>query len=110
DRPVTDNDSGAAEERSGPAGDLLSGRYQLDEQIGSGGMGTVWRATDTILNRPVAVKLLHPAQMAEPTARERFRTEARITAGLSHPGIAQVYDYGEQGDRAFLVMELVLGE
>src|SRR5690606_22406658 len=43
-------------------------------------------------------------------ARERFRTEARITAGLSHPGIAQVYDYGEQGDRAFLVMELVLGE
>ncbi|GAA1120305.1 serine/threonine-protein kinase [Nocardiopsis composta] len=107
---MTDNDSGAAEERSGPAGDLLSGRYQLDEQIGSGGMGTVWRATDTILNRPVAVKLLHPAQMAEPTARERFRTEARITAGLSHPGIAQVYDYGEQGDRAFLVMELVLGE
>ncbi|WP_017595403.1 serine/threonine-protein kinase [Nocardiopsis potens] len=106
---MTDNDSGAGE-RSGPSGDLLSGRYQLDEQIGSGGMGTVWRATDTILNRPVAVKLLHPAQMAEPTARERFRTEGRITAGLSHPGIAQVYDYGEQGDRAFLIMELVLGE
>ncbi|MFW5415449.1 serine/threonine protein kinase [Nocardiopsis sp. CNT-189] len=106
---MTDNDSGA-EERNGPSGDLLSGRYQLDEQIGSGGMGTVWRATDTILNRPVAVKLLHPAQMAEPTARERFRTEGRITAGLSHPGIAQVYDYGEQGDRAFLIMELVLGE
>ncbi|MBV2364291.1 serine/threonine protein kinase [Streptomonospora sp. NEAU-YY374] len=73
-------------------------------------MGTVWRAEDTLLNRPVAVKLLHPAQMAEPTARERFRTEGRITAGLSHPGIAQVYDYGEQDGRAYLIMELVLGE
>ncbi|ASU85983.1 serine/threonine protein kinase [Nocardiopsis gilva YIM 90087] len=73
-------------------------------------MGAVWQATDSLLNRSVAVKLLHPAQMAEPTARERFRTEGRITAGLSHPGIAQVYDYGEQDDRAFIVMELVPGE
>ncbi|MDA8370122.1 MAG: serine/threonine-protein kinase [Nocardiopsaceae bacterium] len=89
---------------------VLSGRYRLEEQIGSGGMGTVWRADDTLLNREVAVKLLHPAQMAEPTSRERFRTEGRITAGLSHPGIAQVYDYGEQDDRAFLIMELVSGE
>lgn len=91
-------------------GTLLSGRYRLDEQIGSGGMGTVWRATDTLLSRPVAVKLLHPDKMAEPTSRERFRTEGRITAGLSHPGIAQVYDYGEQDERAFLIMELVSGE
>src|SRR5699024_6189405 len=73
-------------------------------------MGTVWKSTDTLLNRFVAVKLLHPAQMAEPTSRERFRTEGRITAGLSHPGIAQVYDYGEQDGRAFLIMELVPGE
>ncbi|GAB3497336.1 serine/threonine-protein kinase [Nocardiopsis coralliicola] len=112
---MSENDAGGQEPSSpdpgaAPRGDLLSGRYQLDEQIGSGGMGTVWRATDTILNRPVAVKLLHPAQMAEPTSRERFRTEGRITAGLSHPGIAQVYDYGEQGERAFLIMELVPGE
>ncbi|TQN28637.1 serine/threonine-protein kinase [Haloactinospora alba] len=91
-------------------GTLLSGRYRLDEQIGSGGMGTVWRATDTLLSRSVAVKLLHPDKMAEPTSRERFRTEGRITAGLSHPGIAQVYDYGEQDERAFLIMELVSGE
>ncbi|WP_026124163.1 serine/threonine-protein kinase [Nocardiopsis baichengensis] len=108
---MSDNDpGGAADDPTGLSGTVLSGRYQLDEQIGSGGMGTVWRATDTLLNRPVAVKLLHPAQMAEPTSRERFRTEARITAGLSHPGIAQVYDYGEQDDRAFLIMELVPGE
>lgn len=93
-----------------PAGTVLSDRYRLEEQVGSGGMGTVWKATDTLLNRPVAVKLLHPAQMAEPTARERFRTEGRITAGLSHPGIAQVYDYGEEEGRAFLIMELVVGD
>ncbi|MFE3461460.1 protein kinase [Nocardiopsis aegyptia] len=99
--------------RNGPdelVGTVLSDRYRLEEQIGSGGMGTVWKATDTLLNRPVAVKLLHLSQMAEPTARQRFRTEGRITAGLSHPGIAQVYDYGEEDGRAFLIMELVVGE
>ncbi|WP_304452517.1 serine/threonine-protein kinase [Nocardiopsis sp. YSL2] len=99
--------------RNGPdelIGTVLSDRYRLEEQIGSGGMGTVWKATDTLLNRPVAVKLLHLSQMAEPTARQRFRTEGRITAGLSHPGIAQVYDYGEEDGRAFLIMELVVGE
>jgi serine/threonine-protein kinase len=99
--------------RNGPGeliGTVLSDRYRLEEQIGSGGMGTVWKATDTLLNRPVAVKLLHLSQMAEPTARQRFRTEGRITAGLSHPGIAQVYDYGEEDGRAFLIMELVVGE
>ncbi len=94
----------------GLAGTVLSDRYRLEEQVGSGGMGTVWKATDTLLNRPVAVKLLHPAQMAEPTARERFRTEGRITAGLSHPSIAQVFDYGEEDGRAFLIMELVVGD
>ncbi|MFC4564088.1 serine/threonine-protein kinase [Nocardiopsis mangrovi] len=109
---MSDNDVGA-QGPTGPgdlAGEVLSGRYELQEQVGSGGMGTVWRATDALLNRPVAVKLLHPAQMAEHTSRERFRTEGRITAGLSHPGIAQVYDYGEQDDRAYIVMELVTGE
>ncbi|GAA1780993.1 serine/threonine-protein kinase [Streptomonospora arabica] len=106
---MSENDAGSP----GPgslAGTVLSGRYRLQEQIGSGGMGTVWRAEDSLLNREVAVKLLHPAQMAEPTSRERFRTEGRITAGLSHPGIAQVYDYGEQDGHAYLIMELVPGE
>ncbi|MDT0303946.1 serine/threonine-protein kinase [Streptomonospora wellingtoniae] len=106
---MSENDAGSP----GPgslAGTVLSGRYRLQEQIGSGGMGAVWRAEDSLLNREVAVKLLHPAQMAEPTSRERFRTEGRITAGLSHPGIAQVYDYGEQDGHAYLIMELVPGE
>lgn len=91
-------------------GMLLSSRYELQEQIGTGGMGEVWRASDTLLNRPVAVKLLHSHHMSDTTSRERFRTEARITAVLSHPGIAQVYDYGEQDDHAFLVMELIPGD
>ncbi|MBB4935555.1 serine/threonine-protein kinase [Lipingzhangella halophila] len=107
---MSEHDTGAPGPHQDLAGLLLSDRYRLDEQIGSGGMGTVWRATDTLLNRPVAVKLLHPAQMAQPTSRERFRTEGRITAGLSHPGIAQVFDYGEQDDNAYLIMELVPGE
>lgn len=105
--PHPEDDTWEGPDRSGT---LLNDRYQLDERIGVGGMGEVWRATDTLLSRPVAVKVLHPAQMAEPISRQRFRTEARISAGLSHPGIAQVYDYGEQNDNAFLVMELVCGE
>jgi eukaryotic-like serine/threonine-protein kinase len=91
-------------------GTLLSTRYELQALIGNGGMGEVWRASDTLLSRPVAVKLLHARHMADETSRMRFRTEGRITAVLSHPGIAQVYDYGEQGDHAYLVMELVPGE
>lgn len=100
-------DSGPTEERQGT---LLSSRYELVELIGSGGMGEVWRANDSLLNREVAVKLLHARHMADRVSRERFRTEGRITAVLSHPGIAQVFDYGEQDDLAFLVMELIVGE
>jgi serine/threonine-protein kinase len=90
---------------------MLAARYRLDHKIASGGMGEVWRAVDLVLNRPVAVKLLHAeyAQDAETVAR--FRAEARHAASLSHPSIAQVYDFGEamQGRPAFLVMELVNG-
>jgi serine/threonine protein kinase len=91
--------------------DLLAARYRLDHLIASGGMGEVWRAADLVLDRPVAVKLLHAeyAQDAETVAR--FRAEARHAANLSHPSIAQVYDFGEAmpGRPAFLVMELIAG-
>jgi serine/threonine-protein kinase len=91
--------------------EVLAARYRLDHLIASGGMGEVWRAVDLVLDRPVAVKLLHPeyAQHAETAAR--FRAEARHAANLSHPSIAQVYDFGEatQGRPAFLVMELIAG-
>ncbi len=89
---------------------LLGGRYRLGELIAAGGMGEVWRAADQVLGRSVAVKLLRPALVGEPGFLERFRAEARHTAALSHPGIAGIYDYGEDQDIAYLVMELVEGE
>ncbi|MFE6744261.1 serine/threonine-protein kinase [Kitasatospora purpeofusca] len=97
-------------------GAVLGGRYTLTERIGGGGMGAVWRAEDSVLGRPVAVKILHPALLADVMFAERFRREARMLALLDHPGIVDVHDYGEEeppdadGDRlAYLVMELVDG-
>ena len=93
------------------AGTVLGGRYVLDDQIGYGGYGEVWRATDTVLTRPVAVKLLHPRYTQRSQALARFRAEARHAGGLSHENIAQVFDYGEpaDGQPPYLVMELVDG-
>jgi serine/threonine-protein kinase len=90
--------------------DVLNDRYVLDERLAVGGMGEVWKATDRLLGRPVAVKLLKQQYLDDETFRGRFRAEARFAAGLQHSGIAQVYDYGEQNDLAYLVMELVPGE
>src|SRR5947207_2588771 len=93
------------------AGTVLGGRYVLDDQIGYGGYGEVWRATDTVLTRPVAVKLLHPRYTQRSEALARFRAEARHAGGVSHENIAQVFDYGEpaDGQPPYLVMELVDG-
>jgi serine/threonine-protein kinase len=93
------------------AGAVLGGRYVLEEQIGSGGYGEVWRAADTVLSRPVAIKLLHPRYAGQGQAMARFRAEARHAAALSHENIAQVHDYGEAagGQPPYLVMELVAG-
>jgi serine/threonine-protein kinase len=89
----------------------LAGRYRLDKLIASGAAGQVWRALDLLLERNVAVKLLRPGAAGDQEARARFRAEARNASRLSHPGVAQVYDYGEDGspDLPFLVMELVDG-
>ncbi len=87
----------------------LNGRYRLAERLASGGMGDVWRGVDELLGRQVAVKMLKHEYASDTTFRDRFRAEARNTAALAHPGIAQVYDYGEQGGGAYLVMELVPG-
>ncbi|MFC7709425.1 serine/threonine-protein kinase [Micromonospora lupini] len=94
---------------------VLSGRYRLDERVATGGMGDVWRASDLVLGRQVAVKVLLPALVSDPDFIARFRAEARIMAALRHPGIVQVYDSGEDdlpdGGRAdYLVMEFVEGE
>jgi eukaryotic-like serine/threonine-protein kinase len=89
---------------------LLGNRYRLGERIAAGGMGSVYRAVDENLDRPVAVKVLRRELAQEPTFLERFRREARAAAALSHPGVAGVYDYGELGGQPFMVMELVEGE
>jgi serine/threonine-protein kinase len=92
-------------------GQLLAGRYRLLELVAFGGAGWVWRAKDLVLERLVAVKLLRPDVADEPLAAARFLAEARNASRLSHPCIAQVYDYGVTGpaDLPFLVMELVDG-
>ncbi|MQY26988.1 protein kinase domain-containing protein [Nocardia aurantia] len=96
-------------------GAMIADRYRLHRLIATGGMGQVWEALDTRLDRRVAVKVLKAEFSADPTFRHRFRTEAKTTAQLNHPGIAGIYDYGETfdpsgGETAYLVMELVQGE
>jgi len=93
------------------AGTVLGDRYELEEQVGTGGYCEVWRATDTVLSRLVAVKLLHPGYASKPDALARFQAEARHAGALSHDNIARVLDYGEpaDGQPPYLVMELVDG-
>ena len=91
-------------------GSVLSDRYALTERIAAGGMGEVWAATDTVLGRTVAVKLLNPALSRQGGFLERFRAEARYAAALTHPNITTVFDYGEDDGSAYLVMELVNGQ
>jgi serine/threonine-protein kinase len=85
---------------------LLADRYELQEVLGRGAMGEVWRACDQLLGRPVAVKLLHAAEAED---AERFRLEAQIAARLNHPNVVGMYDFGAQHDQLHLVMELVDG-
>lgn len=98
-------------------GQVLAERYRLERRIAVGGMGEVWEASDTRLDRLVAVKLLKPELCGNAEFLHRFRTEARMTASLNHPNVAGVHDYGETAvtpggpeDTAYLVMELVSGE
>ncbi|GAB3949398.1 hypothetical protein GCM10027614_48160 [Micromonospora vulcania] len=88
----------------------LGNRYRLDERIASGGMGDVWRGTDQVLGRTVAVKSLLPALLDDPDFGERFRGEARTMATINHPGVVDVYDFGNDQQIAFLVMEYVEGD
>jgi serine/threonine protein kinase len=86
-------------------------RYERGERIATGGMGEVWRARDTVLGREVAVKILKREYADDPTFRARFAAEARHAAGLHHPGIASVFDYGVLREGTpYLVMELVDGK
>lgn len=95
-------------ERIGP-GSMIAGRYQVDAQIGSGGMATVFRAEDIQLGRKVAVKVLHPQYSEDQEFVERFRREAKAAAQLQHPGIVSVYDTGSWNGTWYIAMELLEG-
>jgi serine/threonine protein kinase len=88
---------------------LLAERYELSEQVATGGMTSVWRGHDRVLGRDVVVKVLHPELAADPSFRARFHEEAVNAARLTHPNIVALYDTGEQGAVAYIVMELVNG-
>jgi hypothetical protein len=92
------------------AGRRFAARYRLADRIGAGGMAEVWRATDEVLARPVAVKVIDPALLGDPEFRARFRAEATAAAGLSHPRVVSVHDYGEEDGTPYIVMELLDGE
>jgi serine/threonine protein kinase len=100
--------AGRAKGQVGGMGEqLLGGRYQLEELIGTGGMSVVWRARDEVLGRLVAVKVLAGPDAA---GARRIYDEARSAAAVSHPNLAQVFDFGESGGTPYVVMELIDGE
>jgi serine/threonine-protein kinase len=91
-------------------GEIFADRYELEEVLGTGGMSRVYRARDRLLERSVAIKVLHDSHHADAEAIERFRREARAVARLSHPNIVSVIDRGEADGKQFIVFELVQGE
>src|SRR3954449_6327431 len=110
--PETNHGPGAHNRRtvSSQVGTLLSGRYRLDAQVGHGGMSTVYRAFDTVLERQVAIKLMHREMSSDSDQLERFRREARAVAQLNHPHIVGVIDAGEDDQTPYIVFEYVEGE
>jgi eukaryotic-like serine/threonine-protein kinase len=86
------------------------GPYEIKSMLGAGGMGEVYRARDSRLNRDVAIKVLRDEGASSPERRSRFEREARAVAALNHPNIVAVYDFGIEGDKQFIVSELVEGE
>jgi eukaryotic-like serine/threonine-protein kinase len=88
----------------------MFGKYKMAELLGQGGMGAVFRAYDTKLERDVAIKLMHPHIAQQPDFQRRFLQEARAAARLSHPGIVQIYDYDQAGGYLYIAMELIVGK
>ncbi len=90
--------------------ELIAGRYELEELVGKGGMSSVYRARDRLLERTVAIKILHEHHSREADYVERFRREARTAARVQHPNIVTVIDRGQADGRQFIVFEYVDGE
>src|SRR4051794_11758353 len=91
-------------------GERIADRYEVDELVGSGGMSSVYRAHDSLLDRDVALKILHAHYNEDEEYVERFRREARAVARLAHPNIVTVIDRGEDDGRQFIVFEYIAGE
>src|SRR5689334_14718601 len=92
-------------------GKVLDGCYEIESVLGQGGMGMVFRAMQTAIKRPVALKTLHPSLAAAPQFFERFRREAEVASRLRHPNIITIFDFGKAQDgTCYFVMELVPGE
>lgn len=91
------------------SGDIFAGRYEIEGRLGAGGMSTVYLALDNVLERRVALKILAEHLLEDEAFLTRFRNEARAAAGLTHPNIVQVYDFGEDEGHHFIVMEYVRG-
>src|SRR5450432_4790600 len=90
--------------------DILGGQYQILEKIGTGGMGSVYKASQPAMNRMVAIKILHPKLANRQDLASRFRREARAMAQLSHPNTVKVFTYGELEDGSlYIVMEFLEG-
>jgi serine/threonine-protein kinase len=88
----------------------LSGQYRLERELGAGGMGVVFLATDLALDRPVAIKVIHPELATHPSIAQRFLAEARMIARLRHPNIVTVHAAGEATGLLYYVMDYVPGE
>ena len=89
--------------------EILNNRYRLDKELGKGGMAIVYQATDLMLDRTIAIKILRKTFSASLAFQERFKEEARAAANLTHPSIVTVHDFGFDQDRLFIVMEYVPG-
>ena len=92
------------------SGAVLNNRYQLLERIGTGGMADVFRARDLMLERTVAIKILHETYSNDNAFQDRFRQEARAAANLSHPNIVTVHDFGFDQGQLYIVMEHIPGK
>src|SRR5579863_5346535 len=88
---------------------LLQGRYRLAAELGAGASAHVYLADDTRLRRPVALKILHPGLSSDPTFRRRLVSEAHSAATLNHPNIVHVYDWGDEPEGLYLVLEYLEG-
>ena len=91
-------------------GKLLGNRYEIIEKIGNGGMATVYKATDKVLKRNVAVKILRDEFTTDDEFIKRFEVEAQSAARLTHPNIVSIYDVGVDGNLYYIVMELIQGK